>query len=479
MIPVYEAEKELGLEESIQASASFSLLGDAVLSEPTESQRTFAELLTAEANPDQLDLYYIRSVLVSVGWNRNDDVFPYIDTWNARNTPVDKPFNYMHDMSDIIGHITSSVVVDHDGNVIGHDTPLDDVPEVFDIVVGSVLYKKWPDEEAQARMDRIIAEIPTGKWKVSMECLFNNFDYAVVSPAGENKVIKRTEASAFLTKHLKVFGGKGEYEGYRVGRLLRNFAFSGKGLVDKPANPRSDVVGYSDKTETNLFVCASEAQVNELLKEDESDMSVTYTQEQYDFLKEELDGVKATVTERDKTIVDLKSEIAKLKEESDKIEVKVQETHASALQDKDEQIADLTTKLEKASADLEESNKKLEDIEAEAAKAARLTRIMERDVTEEKAKSLIEKFADVSDEMFDELVAALPEKVQADETEEETSEGDEEVVEAEETLEDSEVDDDDSSDAANASDDDSEDKLFKSVASWIGGTLRSTAKLEN
>ena len=30
--------------------------------------------ITAEANPDQIDLFYLESVLVSTGWNKNDDV---------------------------------------------------------------------------------------------------------------------------------------------------------------------------------------------------------------------------------------------------------------------------------------------------------------------------------------------------------------------------------------------------------------------
>lgn len=75
-----------------------------------------------------------------------------------------------------------------------------------------------------------------------MECLFSDFDYSVVSPDGEMKVVARNDESAFLTKHLRVYGGKGVYEGYKVGRLLRNIAFSGKGLVNKPANPRSIIL---------------------------------------------------------------------------------------------------------------------------------------------------------------------------------------------------------------------------------------------
>jgi hypothetical protein len=45
-----------------------------------------------------------------------------------------------------------------------------------------------------------------------------------------------------LTKHLRAYGGTGEYENYKVGRSLRGISFSGKGLVNKPANPRSIIL---------------------------------------------------------------------------------------------------------------------------------------------------------------------------------------------------------------------------------------------
>jgi hypothetical protein len=63
---------------------------------------------------------------------------------------------------------------------------------------------------------------------------------------GETKIVKRNEASAFLTKHLRSYGGDGIYEDYKVGRLLRNLSFSGKGLVSKPANPRSVILEGND-----------------------------------------------------------------------------------------------------------------------------------------------------------------------------------------------------------------------------------------
>ena len=75
-----------------------------------------------------------------------------------------------------------------------------------------------------------------------MECLFAGFDYALVDPDGNHKVLSRDEQSAFLTKHLRAYGGTGKYEGYTIGRALRNISFSGKGLVAKPANPRSIII---------------------------------------------------------------------------------------------------------------------------------------------------------------------------------------------------------------------------------------------
>ena len=71
------------------------------------------------------------------------------------------------------------------------------------------------------------------------ECLFSDFDYALVDPEGANHVVARDEQSSFLTKHLRAYGGEGNYEGFTIGRALKNIAFSGKGLVSKPANPRS------------------------------------------------------------------------------------------------------------------------------------------------------------------------------------------------------------------------------------------------
>jgi hypothetical protein len=479
-IPIYKAEIADGLEGQIQASASFSVLADVTVCDPSELEKgKLIKLLNtqAKANPEQFDLFYMQSVLASVGWNKNDDVFGHYNTWKARNTPVDKPFNFMHDPKDVIGHITSSIVVDPEGSVIPDDTPMDDIPDQFDVVVGSVLYRHPPDEDMKARAAKIIEEIVEGKWKVSMECWFGGFDYAVITPAGASHVIARTEESAFLTKYLKKYGGSGEYDGHRIGRFLKDFTFSGKGLVEQPANPRSDILGHSDDEETTVFVSATEAQLETLnIKEDTDMADNTVQKELYDDLKKDLDEVKASIVTKDATIAELETKVAELTAAQETMQSEAQVTKAST-DEKDKQIETLTADLDKTKKELDETQAKLGEIEKEAEKAIRLGKVKERDVTDEKAAELVEKFAEASDEMFDAMVSALPEKAQAEEEEE--KEGDEEATaeekaaaeEAEKKLAEAKAKEE--AEVANASEGE-EPELCAAAASWVGDVLNST-----
>ena len=128
----------------------------------------------------------------------------------------------MHNENDIIGHITGSYVVDKEGNKV----EAEEAPEQFDIIAEAVLYNSWTDPDNRERMRKIIAEIKEGKWFVSMECLFAGFDYAITMEDGTGKTLARDEETAFLTKHLKSYGGTGEYQGYKVGRSLKQISFS-------------------------------------------------------------------------------------------------------------------------------------------------------------------------------------------------------------------------------------------------------------
>ena len=66
------------------------------------------------------------------------------------------------------------------------------------------------DKAKIAQIGSYTAEVEEGKWFVSMECLFAGFDYALIDPEGKSKLVQRNEASAFLTKHLRVYGVTGD-----------------------------------------------------------------------------------------------------------------------------------------------------------------------------------------------------------------------------------------------------------------------------
>ena len=442
-----------------------------------------------KSNLNQVDLYYLNSVLVSTGWNKNDDVFDITETWAARNTPEDKQFNFMHDESDIIGHITANVVTDFEGNIISNEQ--DTVPESFNIVTSAVLYNSWSDPELQERMEKLIAEIEDGKWFVSMECLFNNFDYAVVSPEGGNQIIQRDEASAFLTKHLRAYGGSGEYEGYKVGRMLRNISFSGKGLVNNPANPRSVILpNTTDPFQNSKATLISETNIKETSMSDDS-------------LRTQVDDLKAELAAAREAAESAKKEILAKQEEEVKIQV---EAFEATISEKDEAAASLEAQLAETSEkyealeaeltqkqeELTEAMAKIEAHEAEIKLAARKTALVEAGA--EDADEIIEKFANADDDMFDEIVGLLAakwnDKKKKDEEDDEEKEdasldeavSEEEIDDAETTadsLEEVEESDEDIA-LGDVAEDTSVASARTSASEWLeSNVLRSTANLEN
>jgi hypothetical protein len=248
-MPVYAAERAAGLADALRAGGRLVLACETTplvtpAAPPPDARRPARALAAA---PGQIDLFYLQSVLCQTGWNKNDDVFDPAEVWDARATPVDKPFNYEHEQPDIIGHITGCRAEAQDGSPLPDDTPAEEVPAAFRLVTPAVVYRLWEDPALQERIDRVIAEIGEGKWYVSMECHFFGFDYAVTDGESQ-KVVARNKNTAFLTKHLRAYGGDGRYQGMRVGRLMRRIVFAGKGLVRKPANPGSVILSASDVT---------------------------------------------------------------------------------------------------------------------------------------------------------------------------------------------------------------------------------------
>ena len=500
---IYKSELEAGLEDAIKANASVAYSSPVSFYIPNKEQKeSIKTLVVAEdsavaENKDQYDLYYLSSILVSTGWNKNDDVFDMGETWAAKDTPSDKQFNFMHNEADIIGHITGSVVLDQDGNEVEDISNIDK----FDIATSAVLYNSWTSPELKERMDKLIAEIEEGKWFVSMECLFNDFDYAIVTPEGSEQVVARDEASAFLTKHLRAYGGTGKYEGYTIGRLLRNIAFSGKGLVSNPANPRSVILN-----DVNPFANAQAEEItNSNINMENKDMS--------DVLKEQVEELKAELATAKEATKALETEMTTQKEEE--IQSKI-EAFEAVVSEKDEAIAEAQAAVEAAEAkvaelqeaiakkdeELAEALAKIEAHEAEVKAMARRAAVVEAGADEEEVEAILESFAEATDEMFEQVVAlkknALKKMgVKKDEEEEEAPASAEEVaeeVEAEEVLETEAEETDEAAEEAEAeileeaeeeaeaaladAGDDVVEELRSSASDWLeSNVLRSTASI--
>jgi hypothetical protein len=405
-VKVYKSEIEDKLDDKIQANASVELFI------PIQVKKE------ATASLDE-DLYPLKSILVSTGWNKNMDIFTKEDTWAARKTAINKKIDFQHDELKIIGHITSAYVMSDD--YVPDDTPIENVPNDFHIITEGVLYTHWKDPERQQLMASIIGGIEEDKWYVSMECLFDDFDYAI-RDGQDTQIIARDETSAFLTKHLRSFGGSGKYEGKEIGRVLRNFTFSGKGIVSNPANPNSIILDVEDNDiEKNLEIDYIESE----------EISVQFP----DFVNSSVSNIKGenNMSEELKT---------QLKEANDKIASLEKQLHSVASLELEKSVKSLETQLatasvEKATVVAEKSEiehkltateqalenlknelaeaKKLQEAalkeKAEMAKkskcAERASKLVEAGLDSEDAQSKSEAWVEVSDDVFNGFVEAM------------------------------------------------------------------------
>ena len=309
------------------------------------------------------------AILASTSMNKNDDVFLPDETWKARNTPIDTPYNDEHEEKKIIGHITNAYVLDNEGNEYNGD----ETPDYFDVGVDFVLYKDiYP-----AIAEEVSVLGPQKRAFVSMEAVMEGFDYALVASNGDIKIVERNDSTSFLTKALRVFGGTGKYGDYRVGRVLRDFRFSGMGNVDDPANPKSIYThickdsDISDKSLARACLVDSCKDINSLETQEIKNMATELEIAQ----AKELETVKAelkTLTEAQAGVKDIYAKLQAaekaLAEKDTEIAQKIQATEL-ANKDKELQAAEAVKAATEAKALLEAKlavlAKKSEDDEEE------------------------------------------------------------------------------------------------------------------
>mgnify|MGYP003644117683 FL=1 len=414
-IKTFKSEIDDGIGELVKSTASVAYCSETTVHKSTAEAAKNAilqncssdilERVVAE-NKDQVDLYYLESVLVSTGWNKNDDVFMSEATWQARDTPEDKQFNFMHNENDIIGHITGSYVLSKEGKKV--DT--DERPEDFDIITQAVLYNSWTDPENSDRMSKIISEIEDKKWFVSMECLFAGFDYALTNKEGQAKILARDEESAFLTKHLRAYGGEGEYEGYKIGRALKNIAFSGKGLVERPANPRSIII---DKNSSKAFVLEEDNSSNFYI----GDLKMSDTS----MLEKQIAELKTAIasTEQENREVKAKIEEAKDKEFASQVEAFESQVEIgnSTIAEMEEtikstqaKVAELEDALAKSNQELTQATEAVAGWKKKEKQQSRMASLVDSGLDQEEAADSLASFDGLDDESFDSVVALMKKK---------------------------------------------------------------------
>lgn len=364
------------------------------------------------------DLFFTKSILVSTNWNKNDDVFSPVEVWASRHTPSHKPTNIEHDEHRLVGHITETWALDSDGNLIPDNAMADELPEFYHIANGAVIYTNWQDDKLVEQTQKLIADIQAGKKFVSMEAIFTNFDYAVVTPENSSHVVARTQDTAFLTKHLRCYGGTGEFEGCKLGRILKNITFSGKGYVDRPANPHSiifqdgNLFNHTAASSENpfskesgvSFSCSSISSKNESEKSLMSDTQLDLLKSQNDEFKQTIAGLQAKVEEMTKAsseagIKKLESQIEALSAKLEAAEKERDEAKAEikTLSSEKDEISEQLTKANEAKETLE---KEVSEAKEAQVKANRISHLVDGGVNKDIAEAKVEVFANLNDEQF-------------------------------------------------------------------------------
>ena len=421
---IYDQEILDNISEQISAKSSVCF---ASIAEPVaeESQKKITKNIKALAAYNDSDLYYVQSILVTSSWNKNDDIFDPMEVWIAKDTPEDKPTNLEHDENTIIGHIISSWAISEDNSIIDPNTNVENLPEKFHIVTGSVIYKAYTNPELKERTAKLISEIEQGTKYVSMECMFKGFDYGLIDQTtGKFQILARSNNTSFLTKHLRAYGGSGQYENHKIGRVLKNITFSGKGYVDKPANPDSIIFSKNNfmdfdkikKTENDLLgvseISTNSTEINNMsldkevedLKEKVQAMTdcaeaTKETYAQISELKDKIVALENTIQTKDNEIVSAQTAYNELVATTEAAKKMTEEE----MMKKEEEMKKAKSELDTALEAVAVYKNKEEEMMKKEKKMKRMASLLEKGLDQESASSAVEKFESLEDEAFDSM----------------------------------------------------------------------------
>jgi myosin heavy subunit len=243
-----------------------------------------------------------------------------------------------------------------------------------------------------------------------MEAWFDDFSYALKDPAtGACQVVARDDQTAFLSKHLRAYGGSGAYGRYRLGRVLRHIVFAGKGIVTHPANPDSIIkdvaslrvaAGRIDKPDSHAEGGATPmpnehetveavqakldklSKVDELSKVDDLSKGLEAKTKEHEQVVAELATLKAQ--KLDEQVATLKAKVKEYESAIEALTAKAVETNKA--------VAEITQRAEQAEAELADIRK----LETARQRLARLSQVKTIEDTEASLKEL----AEMADDTF-------------------------------------------------------------------------------
>lgn len=261
---IFTKEQEKGLEQRILANCT-ATASCKVRPLTNPSRIAKAEKQAMAEKRESHDLYYVETILCTAGapygnnnggFNKNADFFDVVEVWRARSTPVHKYTNIGHIPDLVCGVMTDSwVLAAGKRKVVESNRAESDLPSTIHLACSAVIWRDLPSMY-QNEINRTIISIEAGEMAVSMECRFNDFDYALLNEiTGTVKIVERNDETSWMSWYLRQYGGDGIYHEkdkdgnieatYLIGRCLRDITFSGKGYVTNPANPDSNILNKS------------------------------------------------------------------------------------------------------------------------------------------------------------------------------------------------------------------------------------------
>lgn len=251
----------------------------------------------------QPDLLYLKFKLAHEGANKNKDGFKKEDLEKAKDTPVLKLIDWEH-KEKVIGSIYHSEFVD------STEKEAKAKKEKAHIVCEGVVYKyKFPDEAK-----KIVSRYKNGILGFSMEAWYASCECSVCGEQFPSELHDEGE----YCEHLNARHNEA-HASYGAIRYLKDFFFSGVGVVEDPADVEAGALALANKKE-GIELAEEKTYTKEDLEKAALEAVEKYKKESdASKIEEENRALKASMEEKDKLLTEATENIKTLSSERDEL----------------------------------------------------------------------------------------------------------------------------------------------------------------